>query len=444
MRLFLKDYINKYKAENIIRLFFPDIQLCHGKREGDDYIYQRNNKNKCYLVIKRGGKTTVTVERYEDLEKYLYNFLKQYTGIKPPWGMLCGVRPLWLYRQRITSGMDAKQTINSLTQGFDVSNDKAVLLKACYDTQEGMSIERSVDNFSLYVSIPYCPSRCRYCSFISMASNNHDEMERYINHLIDELHTISAQSYGRLQTIYIGGGTPTVIDAKQLSRLMDAINKLFPDRLEFTVEAGRPDCTDREKLSILKAASVDRLSINPQTFCDDILKGIGRHHTAEDVVRCYNDALLEGHKNINMDLIAGLPGDTAQGFKYSLQRTLELDPAGITVHSFTKKSGSMLSGGDFSANPELMEMMHLRDEMLAAYNPYYIYRQKKTPANLENVGYAKPGYECLYNVYMMDELHTVVSAGAGGVTKYVGSDRSSIKREFHPKYPTEYIANRTR
>ncbi len=441
MRLFLHDHASKYKAENIIRLFFPNIELCHGRRKGNNYIYFRFGGHRGFLVINSGGNVTAVEEKAADLEHFIYNILKDYTGSAPPWGMLCGVRPLWLYRQRIAKGLSATQTLDQLKEDFDVSDSKAQLLRRCYETQQSMDIQRGVERYSLYVAIPYCPSRCRYCSFISMASNNKKEIKLYLDILQKELNDISKKMQGTiLETIYIGGGTPTVLDHEPLRSLLNTINELFPNRREFTVEAGRPDCTDREKLRIIKQAGVDRISINPQTFCDNILKGIGRHHDADDVKRCYNEARQEGHQNINMDLIAGLPGDTAEGFAYSLKQTIELNPESITVHSFTKKSGSMLSGGDFAANPDLIRMMNHRDEMLKDYNPYYIYRQKKTPANLENVGYAKPGFECLYNVYMMDELHTVISAGAGGVTKFVEENRSNIKRAFHPKYPVEYIA----
>ncbi len=441
MRLFLHNHATKYKAENIIRLFFPDIELCHGRRNGDSYIYFRASNSRLFLAIVSAKGRRVVVDAQGDTEQFLYAILKEYTGETPPWGMLCGVRPLWLYRQRIATGLSPKQTMHRLEDEFDVSPSKALLLKNCYETQQGMDIKRGVDRYSLYLSIPYCPSRCRYCSFISMATNSKKEIGQYVAILISELKEIAAEMQGTtLETIYIGGGTPTVLEHGLLQALLNSINELFPHRREFTVEAGRPDCTDREKLRIIKQAGVDRISINPQTFCDDILKGIGRHHTADDVRQCFYDARQEGLVNINMDLIAGLPGDNAEGFLYSLKQTLALNPESITVHSFTKKSGSMLSGGDFAANPDLLKMMIYRDELLEGYNPYYIYRQKKTPANLENVGYAKPGFECLYNVYMMDELHTVVSAGAGGVTKYVQENRSNIKRKFHPKYPAEYIA----
>ncbi len=440
MKLFLWDHSKKYKAENIVRLFFPDAELCHGRRKGEDYIYIRYSAKKAVVAVNRFGDLTFSYDKYDNIEMFLYTFFKKYTGMKPPFGMLCGVRPLWMYRKRIELGLTSKQTIEELKRDFDISDEKALLLKKCYETQQKMDLHCPSNSYSLYISIPYCPSRCRYCSFISMASNSKKEMQCYLDLLIKELRLIAEKNKNKLlQTIYIGGGTPTVISAPQLQELLDVVIELFPNRREFTVEAGRPDCTDREKLRIMKVAGVDRISINPQTFRDDVLRGIGRNHTSEDILRCYNEAVCEGHDNINMDLIAGLPGDTAEGFAESLVKTIALNPAGITVHCFTKKSGSMLSGGDFTANPELFEMMRIRDELLTGYNPYYIYRQKKTPANLENVGYAKGGYECLYNVYMMDELHTVISAGAGGVTKMVEPNRSSIVREFHPKYPTQYI-----
>ncbi len=456
MNLYLRDHAGKYAPENIIRIFFPVIRLLQGKRDATEknYIYYRRNKRRFFLCYVADGEKKTAFSRadvefdndeHKDItpeQRFIYNFLKEITGTEQPWGMLCGVRPLFLYRRRRDRGLTADETRKLLQTRYDVSENKAELLRRIYETQERMPLARSLTNYSLYISIPYCPSRCRYCSFISMESPQNDERERYVEKLCRELATVKATANEKklsLFTIYIGGGTPTSLETKELYRLLDFVNHNFSAPLEFTVEAGRPDCTTYEKLELLKQAGVTRISVNPQTFNDEILNIIGRRHSANDVVKCFENARKVGHDNINMDLIAGLPHDTLGSFTKSLERTLALLPESITVHSFTKKSGSFYSLGDFAPNSDLYRMTDVRDELLADYNPYYIYRQKKTPANLENVGYAKKGYESLYNVYMMDELHTVLSAGAGAVTKFVEENRT-ITRNFHSKYPREYMA----
>ncbi len=440
MQLFLHDRDKKYAAENIIRIFFPDITLTADKNRRGDFVYFREGKRRKFVCYNKGEVMHIAYTRAEDTERFLYDFFVTHTGVKPPWGLLCGVRPLWLYRKRRESGMDAQQTATDMVQSYDVDDDKLAILKSCYDTQQRMQIERREGFYSLYISIPYCRSRCRYCSFISMSGENETEKAVYLQYLHRELEEIAAQAIFqklKLLTIYIGGGTPTAISEQQLYDLLQCVNDNFKPLQEFTVEAGRPDCTNVEKLRILKQAGVDRISVNPQTFDDNILQGIGRAHSAADTVRCYEQARAQGHDNINMDLIAGLPGDTAAGFERSLRATLDLAPDSITVHSFTKKSGSFLSK-QLLPYGEIAQMAAVRDKLMTNYEPYYIYRQKKTAENLENVGYAKHGKECLYNVYMMDELHTVLSAGAGAVTKYV-CDGRKIKRKFNPKYPQEYI-----
>ncbi len=445
MNLFIKTYLTKYKPENIIRLFYPDIKLLNARHAGEEFIFFRQTKRKLFVALRMDGVTLSDSSTSEDTERFLYDFLRSTTKKPQPWGMLCGVRPLWLYRQRMLNEREHNDIKNELITQFDVSEEKVELLRRCYDTQLSMPIERQEKNaYSLYISIPYCPSRCRYCSFISMSANDREEIELYLKLLLKEMEEIASSVEKPPLSVYIGGGTPTILSAFQLERLLSEVNRLFSPSQEFTVEAGRPDSIDGDKLKVMKVYGVDRISINPQTFNNDTLKAIGRLHTAQDIINCFELARSLGHENINMDLIAGLPTDTFEGFKYSLAETITLGPQSITVHSFTRKSGSHLSRELLSNDNDMQRMMTVRDELLygEGYSPYYIYRQKKTPSNLENVGYAKKGFECLYNVYMMDELHDVISAGAGGVTKFVEPNRTGIKRIFHPKYPKEYIASR--
>ena len=249
----------------------------------------------------------------------------------------------------------------------------------------------------------------------------------------------------KLCSIYIGGGTPTSLSADQLRQLMGTVRENFDlsKVVEYTVEAGRPDCTDAEKLAVIKEYGATRISINPQTFSDEVLAGIGRRHSAQDILDCYADARRAGHEDINMDLIAGLPGDTVEGFTASLRQAIALDPENITVHTLTlKRASNLVVEHRAAAYDDVSAMLESCRELAdAGYRPYYMYRQKGTLQNLENIGWAKPGCECLYNIYIMEEIHTILSAGAGGSTKLVipGQRRGKIERIFNFKYPTEYI-----
>ena len=304
---------------------------------------------------------------------------------------------------------------------------------------------------SIYAGIPFCPSRCSYCSFVSRTVGDKATralVQPYVDKLCRELTAIreTADRCGlRIRTFYIGGGTPTALSAAQLEQLMSHIARTFDLAAldEYTVEAGRPDCTDAEKLCIIKQYGATRISINPQTFSDEVLRNIGRRHTAQDIIDCFAAARAAGHTNINMDLIAGLPGDTVEGFTASLRQAIALDPENITVHTLTlKRASNLVVEHRAAAYDDVSAMLESCRELAdAGYRPYYMYRQKGTLQNLENIGWAKPGCECLYNIYIMEEIHTILSAGAGGSTKLVipGQRRGKIERIFNFKYPTEYI-----
>ena len=295
----------------------------------------------------------------------------------------------------------------------------------------------------LYLHIPFCVKKCAYCDFYSItdASLKAD----YTAALIRDIKAYGERCSGyTVDTVYIGGGTPTSLSAAQLEQLMSHIAKTFDlAKLdEYTAEAGRPDCTDAEKLAVIKEYGATRISINPQTFSDEVLAGIGRKHSAQDILDCYADARKAGHEDINMDLIAGLPGDTVEGFEHSLRQAIALDPENITVHTLTLKRASRIvmedqKENDYADVAAMLERCHLLAE--AGYRPYYLYRQKNTLQNLENVGWCKPGHEGYYNIYIMEEVQTILSAGAGGSTKLVADGGKRMQRIFNFKYPTEYI-----
>ncbi len=381
----------------------------------------------------------------------LYTLLCETTKTTPPWGMLTGVRPVRLIHDMRRKNFTEQQIKNRLCTQFFVSEDKYALALNIANAQSapfGMS-NKFKRPYSLYISIPFCPTRCSYCSFVSQPTAHTKKLiEPYMQKLVQELRLISRiaqQNNMELVTIYIGGGTPTAVSEQQLLMLMSAVRENFDISkiLEYTVEAGRPDCTTLEKLKIIKEYGATRISINPQTLNDEVLLAIGRQHTAQDIITCFENARRAGHENINTDIIAGLPKDTQKGFENTLNGVLALKPENITVHTLTLKRASDIviknTAKDSADVNKMVRTAHkIISESAENYMPYYLYRQKSTPGNLENTGYAKNGYTGLYNIFIMEEVHTIMSAGAGGVSKLV-SNTGEITRIFNHKYPTEYI-----
>ena len=303
-------------------------------------------------------------------------------------------------------------------------------------------------SFSLYVSIPFCPTRCNYCSFVSHSIAQAKKLlPEYVENLCREIKMTAdiANELGlRLESIYWGGGTPTTLSAQDIERICAEINGDFDlsDIREYTIEAGRPDTVTPEKLRVIKSAGVGRISINPQTFNDDVLRAIGRRHTVDDFVRVFTEARNAGFDNINTDLIAGLTDDTYESFCNSVDRAIELNPENITLHTLALKRSSTIvtHGVDVQSGEIANKMLEYAQNKFysSGYRPYYMYRQSRSLGNLENVGWCKEGYECLYNVFMMEECHTVLAVGAGAVTKLKDPYSRNIERIFNYKYPYEY------
>jgi len=375
-----------------------------------------------------------------------YRLYVQATGTSLPWGVLTGVRPVRLFRNLYKQSGNLQDVINKFKNEYFVSDEKIQLCVYIFNLQQPVIDSGRPKDYSLYISIPFCPSRCSYCSFVSTSIKSHGHlMQGYVDNLCREIE-YTAQKADRqglnLCTIYIGGGTPTAISAQQLEQVMKTVQQCFDlDRVEeYTVEAGRPDCTDMEKLQIIKKYGADRVSINPQTFSDNVLKAIGRNHNHADFLRCVEDARKVGFDSINMDLIAGLPEDTVEGFETSLRGCIALGAENITVHTLTLKRASNLVIKNQEHTYDDVEKMIAKNSILAdfGYKPYYMYRQKSTVKNLENVGFSQVGHESLYNIYIMEEIQTIISCGAGGVSKVVGP-QGELKRVYNYKYPLEYI-----
>ena len=358
--------------------------------------------------------------------------------------MLTGVRPVKLVRQMAETGM-TEAVIEQKLLDYGVSPERVRLSLETWQNQRDIISALSPEKISLYVSIPFCPSRCSYCSFVSHSIERAaDMLEQYLPLLLRELRLTARlikEAGLSVVSVYIGGGTPTTLSAPQMELLLQEICKGFDLSAcgEFTVEAGRPDTITREKLMVLAKNGVNRISINPQTLNDTVLETIGRRHTTADFMAAWR--LSEEFSFArNVDLIAGLPGDDYASFCRTLDEIIALHPENITVHTLTVKHASTLKeqGPQQRTAMEMVEYSRSTMEQ-AGYLPYYLYRQKGTVEALENVGYTLPGLACKYNVYIMDDGHTIISAGAGGVTKLVPQGPQRITRSFNYKYPYEYI-----
>ena len=381
-----------------------------------------------------------------EVSALLYPMLCELTGIRPDWGMLTGIRPVTLlrrYTERLGSLQAAEDEFRDI---WHVTPERTALAAEILSVQQPIFAQTPKNSVSIYVSIPFCPTRCRYCSFVSNSTAKTRSMiPQYLERLIAEtelLGELITEKHLKVDTVYIGGGTPTVLEADELKQLLTALRTLLPDTLrEYTVEAGRPDTITREKLAVLREFGVTRISVNPQSFQDTVLEAAGRPHTAEDAVNAFRLAREMGFENINMDLIAGLPCDTEAGFRESVDRAAALNPESITVHCLAlKKAADFYKDLPMPDAEAVAGMVRYSMQTLRAldYRPYYLYRQKNMAANLENVGYAKAGTESAYNILMMDDSQTVLGLGAGATTKVLGGVRG-IERLTECKYPYEYL-----
>lgn len=368
---------------------------------------------------------------------------------KPEWGSLTGVRPAKLMEGYLREGLSPRAAVGAFRREYGVSQDRARLCLA--SAQAALEAKASLDSrdVCLYVGIPFCPTRCAYCSFVSQSVEKSMKlMEPFLEALRgDVAATAQAVREARLRvvSVYMGGGTPTTLSPRQLDELCTWLEADFDlsGLREYTVEAGRPDTITEEKLRVLRAHGVNRISVNPQTMSDAVLEAIGRRHTAQDIVDALALARKVGGFVVNMDLIAGLPTDTPEGFRETLDRVLELEPENVTIHTLAMKKGSRLTleGGKLPNAAQVGRMLDDSRQALDAsgYVPYYLYRQKFMAGSGENVGWTKPGFSNLYNICIMEELCSIISMGAGGSTKLTDGAQGRIVRAFAPKYPKEYI-----
>ncbi len=464
MKLYLSGHTDRYALEQLQLCLFPEelMEFCEKPFRGDGAV-SRLSYGKKYLTatakITRNGVTTRAVQRLplakesytlrrRMLQRAYYLAALPQLPTVPPWGALSGVRPTKLTTRHLLEGGTPESADRLLEQSFFVTPARRQLC-----VQSSLASVEAVkrllpSDVSVYVGIPFCPTRCSYCSFVSQTEGSAGKLlTPYLEGLLREIETVGEgmrRAGLTLRTLYIGGGTPTTLSAAQMELLMQTLRRQFDmDRLiEYTVEAGRPDTIDPEKLAVIRDMGAKRVSINPQTMNDAVLRTVGRPHTAADVERAYAQAVAAGFASINMDLIAGLPGDDPESFAQSLDRVLALDPSNVTVHTLALKKGAELFSRREALPPQeaVETMVEHANAVLSGkgYAPYYLYRQKYMSGSLENVGWCRDGDLCLYNIYMMEELTDVLALGGGAVSKRLLPDHR-LERQCNPKYPKQYV-----
>lgn len=447
-----------YELDNIKRLFEPymakdyEIESIYDKEKVYTLIYDDTQ-----IVCKNEQVVTLTGETLSDkrnikntLKKSLYEALVSITRVSMPWGTLTGIRPTKLVHDYQKEGLSNKEIIRKLEEEYLVSEEKIKLMLAVAEKEKHI-LEKNKDNeVSLYIGIPFCPTRCVYCSFTSYSLENKDHMvEAYLEALCKEIDYVAKEKAGLpIRSIYIGGGTPTSIKEKQLERLLRHIQLRFDTKNveEYTLEAGRPDTITKEKLIIAKEFGVTRISINPQSMNQKTLEAIGRRHTAEDVIEAFHKTREVGFNVINMDMILGLPGEELHDVENTLDELAKLDPENITVHTLAIKRASILNEnkGSYQITDDaktIEKMITLCEEKTKkmGLEPYYLYRQKNMLGNFENVGYAKKDKENIYNIQIMEEKQTILALGAGAITKIVYDNNQKIDRVPNVKSLEHYI-----
>lgn len=414
---------------------FKDSVLIH-----ENYIDMDN--------INLGDYDTDKIKRI-GITQSLYDALSKFSSVKAPWGVLTGVRPVKIVHKLLDRDYDDKDILDILRDGYRLFDEKAQLLIKVAKKQRKHIYPLDENRFSLYIAIPFCPTRCLYCSFPSVGIERYRYLvDEYTDKLIYELDRMGEIAKSKhISTAYIGGGTPTAIPHKNLERIIQAVYRNFgrENIEEFTVEAGRPDTINEEVLLMLRENNIDRISINPQTMNDSTLELIGRSHKSKDIIDVYWLARKIGFPVINMDLIVGLPGEGVEEIRRTLNEIEKLDPENLTVHTLAVKRGSIFK--------EVMDQYEIEDQRVIngmldevkvftekmELEPYYLYRQKQMLGNFENVGYAKRGKECIYNIKMMEEKETILAAGMGGISKIYYPEEDRIERVPNIKSLAEYL-----
>lgn len=469
MKLTFRGHDDRYAVEQSLLAFFPEERPVYEGEDGPRHAEVTLHQGAVYATgvtaLTYDGKTARASARvslagaadeYERerlrqraLKLSFFRAARDITGATPSWGALTGIRPAKLVRTMLEEGYTPARADRELRDVYCVSPARRRL--ALESAQAGLRAKRDLkpNDISLYIGIPFCPTRCAYCSFVSASvEKSFALIPPYLEALTAEVEAAGRmvrETGLRVKSLYMGGGTPTTLSAGQMDALLTAVNKAFDlsGCVEYCIEAGRPDTIDREKLQVLLDHGADRISVNPQSLEPQVLRAIGRQHSPEDIEKAMTLATSMGFPHVNMDLIAGLPADTPEGFRRTLDKCLTFGADNITVHTLSLKKGSriLLEGLPIPTAEAVAEMLDYADPALRArgFAPYYLYRQKYMSGSFENVGWCISGAEGLYNIYIMEELHSILSLGAGGSTKMVDAQRNRIERVFHPKFPLEYI-----
>lgn len=461
---------------HIANLFFEDSKLYETVEDPDlsvHFQYKKENNTyttACQLEVDDKVYTSEYTIHYETegvvreqnirmkraLSHVLLDVLEQYTGMKQQWGILTGVRPTKLYHKLRKQGLGREKIAEVLKRDFRISDEKIALMESIVERQLVAipDLDDIGKEISIYIGVPFCPTKCAYCTFPAYAIG-HNRKKGTVASFLDGLH-IEMREIGKwlkendikVTSIYWGGGTPTSIEAEEMDALYKTMVESFPDVeniREITVEAGRPDTITPEKLEVLKKWGIDRISVNPQSYTDETLKAIGRHHTVQETIDKFWLARKAGMYNINMDLIIGLPNEGVSELEHSLNETEKLQPESLTVHTLSFKRASEMTQNKekykVADRQTVMQMMQLAENWTRnnGYYPYYLYRQKNILGNLENVGYSKPGEESIYNILIMEEVQTILGIGCGASSKFVNPETGKITQYFNPKDPAQYI-----
>ena len=426
-----EDYIKsttKYYENN-------DLKLCKEEVFNINSLNEEEIKKKSKTIIKRS----------------IFKVLSELYDTYVPWGILTGIRPVKIVHSLLDEGLSEVEIRQNLKDNYLIKDEKIDLALDIAKRERVFIYPIDKNKISLYVSIPFCPTRCVYCSFPSNPMKQFGHLrENYVKAIVKEIKGLAKllkETNKEIETLYIGGGTPTTLEAEQLDNLIKALfMELDLTKIkEFTVEAGRPDTITREKLEVMKKHNVNRISINPQTMNNETLVKIGRDHNVDDIVRCFNMARDLGFNNINMDIILGLVDENVEMVRNTLERIKELSPESLTVHTLAIKRASTLKENldkyELTRYEEMVSMINLSMEYAKSMglNPYYMYRQKHMLGNLENIGYAKEGFECIYNIQIMEEKQSNLAVGAGAISKYVYVDEDRIERTDNVKNVEIYI-----
>ncbi len=466
----LKGHDYKYEVAELIKLFTTDFEFVERKSFGriltntllkyNDTIiakteyyenYDLKYEFRDHINISGLNEQEIKKATKETIKRSIFKVLKNRLNSYVPWGILTGIRPVKIVHTLLDQGVDEESIRKILKEKYYIMDEKIDLSLEIAKRERIFIYPIDKNKISLYVGIPFCPTRCYYCSFPANPLKQFGHLRKeYVDKLIEEIKGLSKilkDTNKEIETLYIGGGTPTALEKEELDTLITALFKELDlsSIKEFTVEAGRPDTITREKLEVLKKHNVDRISINPQTMNDETLAKIGRDHTVADIVDCFNMARAIGFDNINMDIILGLVDEDLDMVRNTLEEIKKLSPESLTVHTLAVKRASNLKENldkyELTRYEEMIKMIDLSMEYARdmGLNPYYMYRQKHMLGNLENIGYAKEGYECIYNIQIMEEKQSNYAVGAGSISKFVYVDEDRIERVDNVKNVEQYI-----